>query len=105
MGDEVILQVFVGMEGVFINVEVIFLGKVLSLKVSEALAGCFFNVYGNFIDGGLEVEGKEQEIGGLLVNFVWWKQFLEFIIIGIVGIDFNNILVIGQKIFFFVDFD
>ncbi len=42
-GDEVTLQVFEGTEGIPTNAEVVFLGKSPTLKVSEQLAGRFFN--------------------------------------------------------------
>ena len=76
-----------------------------SLKVSDQLAGRFFNAYGNPIDGGPEVEGKEVEIGGPSVNPVRRKQPSELIATGIAGIDLNNTLVSGQKIPFFADPD
>ena len=63
IGDEVTLQVFQGTEGIPTNAEVVFLGKAPSLKVSDQLAGRFFNAYGDPIDGGPAIEGKEVEIG------------------------------------------
>ena len=51
MGDEVTLQVFEGTEGIPTNAEVVFLGKSPTLKVSEQLAGRFFNAFGDPIDG------------------------------------------------------
>ena len=74
MGDDVTLQVFGGTEGIPTNAEVIFLGKAPSLKVSEQLAGRFFNALGEPIDGGPEIEGEEVEIGGPSVNPVRRKQ-------------------------------
>lgn len=103
--DEVTLQVFMGTEGIPTNAEVIFLGKAPSLKVSEQLAGRFFNAYGDPIDGGPEVDGEEREIGGPSVNPVRRKQPSELIATGIAGIDLNNTLVSGQKIPFFADPD
>ena len=105
MGDEVTLQVFQGTEGIPTNAEVVFLGKSPSLKVSEQLAGRFFNAFGDPIDGGPEIEGKEIEIGGPSVNPVRRKQPSELIATGIAGIDLNNTLVSGQKIPFFADPD
>ncbi|NDV46697.1 V-type ATP synthase subunit B [Paludibacter sp. 221] len=105
MGDEVTLQVFGGTEGIPTDAEVIFLGKAPSLKVSDQLAGRFFNSYGDPIDGGPEVEGEEREIGGPSVNPVRRKQPSELIATGIAGIDLNNTLVSGQKIPFFADPD
>ena len=67
-GDEVTLQVFEGTEGIPTNAEVVFLGKSPTIKVSEQLAGRFFNAFGDPIDGGPEIEGQEVEIGGPSVN-------------------------------------
>jgi len=105
IGDSVTLQVFGGTEGIPTNAEVTFLGKGPTLKVSDDLAGRFFNAYGKPIDGGPEVEGEEREIGGPSVNPVRRKQPSELIATGIAGIDLNNTLVSGQKIPFFADPD
>ncbi|MFN3557459.1 MAG: V-type ATP synthase subunit B [Bacteroidales bacterium] len=104
MEDIVTLQVFAGTEGIATDAEVIFTGKAPTLKVSEALAGRFFNAYGEPIEGG-EIMGEEREIGGPSVNPVRRKQPSEFIATGIAGIDLNNALVTGQKIPFFADPD
>lgn len=104
-GDEVTLQIFSGTEGIPTNAEVVFMGKAPSLKVSDELAGRFFNAYGEPIDGGPAVEGKEVEIGGPSVNPVRREQPSELIPTGIAGIDLNNTLVTGQKIPFFADPD
>ena len=105
MGDEVTLQVFEGTGGIPTNAEVVFMGKAPSLKVSDQLAGRFFNAYGDPIDGGPVVEGHEVEIGGPSVNPVRRKQPSELLATGIAGIDLNNTLVTGQKIPFFADPD
>ena len=105
IGDVVTLQVFGGTEGIPTNAEVVFMGKPPVLKVSDDLAGRFFNAFGNPIDGGPEVEGEEREIGGPSVNPVRRKQPSELIATGIAGIDLNNTLVTGQKIPFFADPD
>jgi V/A-type H+-transporting ATPase subunit B len=105
IGDTVTLQVFGGTEGIPTNAEVTFLGKAPSLKVSEDLAGRFFNAFGEPIDGGPQVEGEEREIGGPSVNPVRRKQPSELVATGIAGIDLNNTLVSGQKIPFFADPD
>ncbi|MBN2788622.1 MAG: V-type ATP synthase subunit B [Candidatus Delongbacteria bacterium] len=104
-GDDVTLQIFSGTEGIPTNAEVVFMGKAPSLKVGEELAGRFFNAYGEPIDGGPAVEGKEVEIGGPSVNPVRRKQPSDLIPTGIAGIDLNNTLVTGQKIPFFADPD
>lgn len=103
--DEITLQVFGGTEGIPTNAEVTFLGKSPTLKVSDNLAGRFFDAFGNPIDGGPQVEGTEVEIGGPSVNPVRRKQPSELIATGIAGIDLNNTLVSGQKIPFFTDPD
>jgi len=105
IGDTVTLQVFGGTEGIPTNAEVKFLGKAPSLKVSDDLAGRFFNAFGEPIDGGPEIEGEEIEIGGPSVNPVQRKQPSNMIFTGIAGIDLNNSLVTGQKIPFFADPD
>lgn len=104
MGDMVTLQIFGGTEGIATNAEVIFAGKSPTLKVSDDLAGRFFDAYGEPMEGG-EIMGEEREIGGPSVNPVRRKQPSEFIPTGIAGIDLNNALVTGQKIPFFADPD
>jgi V/A-type H+/Na+-transporting ATPase subunit B len=101
----VTLQVFGGTEGIPSNAEVTFYGRPPVLKVSDDLAGRFFNSFGLPIDGGPEVEGEEREIGGPSVNPVRRKQPSQLIATGIAGIDLNNTLVTGQKIPFFADPD
>ena len=105
MDQEVTLQVFGGTEGTPTDAEVIFLGKAPSLQVGDQLVGRFFNAYGEPIDGGPAVSGKEVEIGGPSVNPVRREQPSELIATGIAGIDLNNTLVTGQKIPFFADPD
>ena len=105
IGDVVTLQVFGGTEGIPTNAEVVFMGKPPVIKVSDDLAGRFFDAFGNPIDGGPEVDGEEREIGGPSVNPVRRKQPSELIATGIAGIDLNNTIVTGQKIPFFADPD
>lgn len=105
MDDVITLQVFSGTEGLPTNANVVFLGKVPSLKVGEDLAGRFFNAYGDPIDGGADTEGEEREIGGPSVNPFRRKQPSQLIATGIAGIDLNNTLVSGQKIPFFANSD
>ncbi|HZK03415.1 MAG TPA: V-type ATP synthase subunit B [Bacteroidaceae bacterium] len=105
VGDQVTLQVFQGTNGIPTNAEVMFLGKAPSLRVSDQLIGRFFNAYGDPIDGGPAIDGKEIEIGGPSVNPVRREQPSELIATGIAGIDLNNTLVSGQKIPFFADPD
>jgi V/A-type H+-transporting ATPase subunit B len=105
VGDRVTLQIFSGTEGIPTNAEVVFLGYPPTVKVSEELAGRFFDAYGNPIDGKPEINGEVREIGGPSVNPVRRAQPSELIATGIAGIDLNNTLVTGQKIPFFADPD
>ncbi len=105
IGDSVTLQIFSGTEGIGTDAEVVFFGRPPTLKVSDELAGRFFNAYGDPIDGGPAVQGKEVEIGGPSVNPVRREDPSELIATGIAGIDLNNTLVTGQKIPFFADPD
>ena len=104
-GDDITLQVFQGTEGIATDTEVVFHGAPPVLKVSDELAGRFFDAYGNPLDGGMPVEGEAREIGGPTVNPFKRIQPSELIATGIAGIDLNNTIVSGQKIPFFADPD
>ncbi len=105
MGSNVILQVFSGTEGIPTNAEVVFLGRPPQLKVSDGLAGRFFDAFGRPIDGGPEVDGETRDVGSPSVNPVRRAQPSQLIATGMAGIDLNNTLVTGQKIPFFADPD
>ena len=105
MGDQVTLQVFAGTEGITTDSEVIFHGEPPKLRVSDNLAGRFFNAYGEPLEGGEIIEGEAREIGGPTVNPFRRIQPSELIATGIAGIDLNNTIVTGQKIPFFADPD
>ncbi|MDR2927754.1 MAG: V-type ATP synthase subunit B [Cytophagaceae bacterium] len=105
VGEQITLQVFAGTEGIPTNAEIVFLNHPPQLKVSDELAGRFFNAYGEPIDGGPEVEGETRHTGSPSVNPVRRKQPSQLIATGIAGIDLNNTLVSGQKIPFFADPD
>ena len=105
MGDSVTLQVFAGTEGLATDSEVIFQGEPPKLRVSDNLAGRFFNAYGEPLEGGEPIEGEAREIGGPTVNPFRRLQPSELIATGIAGIDLNNTIVTGQKIPFFADSD
>ncbi|WP_016775825.1 V-type ATP synthase subunit B [Anaerophaga thermohalophila] len=105
VGDQVVLQVFSGTEGIPTDAEITFLGNPPQIKVSDELSGRFFNAYGDPIDGGPDIEGEIREIGGPSVNPVRREQPSQLIATGIAGIDLNNSLVSGQKIPFFADSD
>ena len=68
MGENVTLQVFAGTEGLATDSEVVFHGEAPKLKVSDNLAGRFFNAYGEPLEGGEAIEGEAREIGGPTVN-------------------------------------
>ena len=104
-GDDITLQVFQGTEGIATDAEVVFHGEPPVLKVSDELAGRFFDAYGNPLDGGMPVEGEAREIGGPTVNPFKRIQPSELIATGIAGIDLNNTIVSGQKLPFFADPD
>lgn len=104
-GDLVTLQVFSGTEGIATNSEVVFYNEPPKLRVSDALAGQFFNAYGEPLQGGVMLEGELREIGGPTVNPFKRIQPSELIATGIAGIDLNNTIVSGQKIPFFADPD
>ena len=61
MGDQVTLQVFAGTEGITTDSEVIFHGEPPKLRVSDNLAGRFFNAYGEPIEGGEQIEGEARD--------------------------------------------
>lgn len=103
--DRVTLQVFPGTVGLPTNAEVVFSGHAPTLKLGDDIAGRFLNAYGEPIDNGPALQGKEIEIGGPTVNPVKREQPSELIATGIAGIDLNNALVSGQKIPFFADPD
>ncbi|NLB93333.1 MAG: V-type ATP synthase subunit B [Bacteroidales bacterium] len=105
IGDNVTLQIFEGTEGIPTDAEVSFQGKPPQLKVSDELAGRFFNAFGEPIDGGPEIQGEVRHIGSPSVNPVRRQQPSNLIATGIAGIDLNNTLVSGQKIPFFADPD
>ena len=105
MGRDITLQIFEGTEGIPTDAEVSFLGRPPQLKVSDELAGRFFNAFGDPIDGGPEIQGEVRDIGSPSVNPVRRKQPSNLIATGIAGIDLNNSLVSGQKIPFFADPD
>ena len=104
-GDLVTMQVFAGTEGIPTDAEVAFNGAPPTIRVSDQLAGRFFNAYGDPIDGGPAVEGEEREIGGPYVNPYNRRQPSEIIPTAIASSDLNNTLVSGQKIPFYADPD
>ena len=93
MGENVTLQIFAGTEGLSTDSEVVFHGEPPKLRVSDNLAGRFFNAYGEPLEGGEIIEGEAREIGGPTVNPFRRIQPSELIATGIAGIDLNNTIV------------
>ena len=62
MGENVTLQVFAGTEGLATDSEVVFHGEPPKLRVSDNLAGRFFNAYGEPLEGGEIVEGEPRTL-------------------------------------------
>jgi len=104
-GERVTLQVFAGTEDIATDSEVVFRGAPPTLRVSDELAGRFFNAYGEPLYGAPVTGGEERETGGPTVNPFRRLQPSELIATGIAGIDLNNTIVTGQKIPFFADTD
>ena len=69
MGDNVTLQVFAGTEGLATDSEVVFHGEPPKLKVSDNLAGRFFNAYGEPLEGGEIVELNNTIVTGQKIPF------------------------------------
>ena len=57
MGENVTLQVFAGTEGLATDSEVVFHGEPPKLRVSDNLAGRFFNAYGEPLEGWIRRYG------------------------------------------------
>ena len=87
MGENVTLQIFAGTEGLSTDSEVVFHGEPPKLRVSDNLAGRFFNAYGEPLEGGEIIEGEAREIGGPTVNPFRRIQPSELIATGIAGIE------------------
>ena len=100
MGENVTLQVFAGTEGLATDSEVVFHGEAPKLRVSDNLAGRFFNAYGEPLEGGEPIEGEEREIGGPTVNPFRRIQPSELIATGIAGIDLTARCTVNTYIFY-----
>ncbi len=95
-GEEVTLQIFAGTEGIATDDEVVFHGEPPVLRVSDSLAGRFFNAYGQPIEEGAgrtgdygvdsTLDGEPRPIGGPTVNPFRRLQPSELIATGIAGI-------------------
>lgn len=99
-GDKAVVQIFEGSSGINLpETKVRFLGKPLSLDVSEDMIGRIFDGMGRINDGGPElIPEKSLDINGKAINPVARNYPDEFIQTGISTIDHLNTLVRGQKL-------
>lgn len=99
-GDKAIVQIFEGSDGINLpDTKVRFLGKPLSLDVSEDMIGRIFDGMGRINDGGPDlIPEKSLDINGKAINPVARLYPDEFIQTGISTIDHLNTLVRGQKL-------
>ncbi|MEA3283516.1 MAG: V-type ATP synthase subunit B [Synergistota bacterium] len=95
-----LVQVFEGTDGIDIEgTKVRFVGKVLTLPVSEDMLGRVFNGRGEPIDGGTPIiADKNIDVNGLPINPYSRDYPEEFIQTGISTIDGMNPMVRGQKL-------
>lgn len=99
-GDKAVVQLFEGSTGINLKeTKVRFLGKPLSLNVSEDMIGRTFDGMGRVNDGGPElIPEKSLDINGIAINPIARNYPDEFIQTGISTIDHLNTLVRGQKL-------
>lgn len=99
-GDKAIVQIFEGSEGINLpDTKVRFLGRPLSLDVSEDMIGRTFDGMGRVNDGGPDlIPEKTLDINGKSINPVARMYPDEFIQTGVSTIDHLNTLVRGQKL-------
>jgi len=99
-GDEAVVQIFEGTTGINLpETKVRFLGKPLSLDVSEDMVGRTFDGMGRVNDGGPDlIPEKSLDINGQAINPISRQYPDEFIQTGISTIDHLNTLVRGQKL-------
>ena len=99
-GDKAIVQIFEGSEGINLpDTKVRFLGRPLSLDVSEDMIGRTFDGMGRVNDGGPDlIPEKTLDINGKAITPVARMYPDEFIQTGVSTIDHLNTLVRGQKL-------
>lgn len=99
-GDKAVVQLFEGSSGINLeDTKVRFLGKPLSLDVSEDMIGRTFDGMGRVNDGGPDlIPEKSLDINGQAINPIAREYPDEFIQTGISTIDHLNTLVRGQKL-------
>lgn len=95
----VVVQVFEGTTGVDRSASVKFLGKTVTLGVTEDMLGRVLNGVGKPIDNGPEpIPEKYLDITGAAINPYSRKQPFEVIETGVSTIDATNTLLRGQKL-------
>lgn len=99
-GDKAMVQIFEGSNGINLkDSKVRFLGRPLSLGVSEEMVGRVFDGMGRVKDGGPELlPEKRLDVNGEAINPMARDYPNEFIQTGISAIDHLNTLVRGQKL-------
>lgn len=99
-GDKAMVQIFEGSSGINLqDTKVRFLGRPLSLDVSEDMVGRVFDGMGRVNDGGPDlIPEKTLDINGEAINPMARDYPDEFIQTGISSIDHLNTLVRGQKL-------
>ncbi|WP_208558717.1 V-type ATP synthase subunit B [Marinilactibacillus kalidii] len=99
-GENAVVQLFEGSTGINLKeTKVRFLGRPLSLDVSEDMIGRTFDGMGRVNDGGPDlIPEKSLDINGIAINPIARNYPDEFIQTGISTIDHLNTLVRGQKL-------
>lgn len=99
-GDKAVVQLFEGSAGINkMDTKIRFLGKPLSLDVSEDMIGRRFDGMGRIADGGPDlIPEKSLDINGQAINPVKRLYPNEFVQTGVSTIDHLNTLVRGQKL-------
>ena len=99
-GDKAMVQLFESSAGINLkNSKVRFLGKPLSLGVSEDMIGRIFDGLGRPKDNGPKIIPEQSlDINGVAINTVARDYPSEFIQTGVSAIDGLNTLVRGQKL-------
>ncbi len=98
--EAVVIQMFEQTDGLNLpETRVRFMGKPLTLPVSQEMLGRVFNGLGKAIDGGPQPAGEDYlNVNGLPINPVSRKYPRDFIQTGISVIDGMNTLIRGQKL-------
>lgn len=97
-GESVSLQLMGSAKGISKSTKVRFLGKTMTVPVSDKLLGRIITSAGMPLDGGADLIGAHTDIKGPVINPFTRKVPDKFIRTGIPAIDVYNSLVRGQKI-------